>query len=249
MTRKRLLLIIGLGGLIFTAILFRHNIRSILTRQKTVASVVDQLRTKRGGEFLKSYPDLPAIKEILLVAIKKSRRLEVWTRSGDEEVFQYRKTYPFTGSSGVLGPKRKSGDRQIPEGIYEIVGLNPNSREHLSIKVGYPNTTDREFAKKENRSELGGDIFIHGNNTSIGCIPIGNRNIEELFFVVAAVGYAKTRIVIMPVDFRQRRHRSHRGKDAYQKQVYRRIRDEIRAKIPAHDLSATFLFPRVRKKA
>ncbi len=249
MARKRLLFGAGIAAVIVLGIVFRQNIRSRLIGQKTVAGVVAELRSKRGGEFLKSYPDLPAIREILLVATKTSRRLEVWTRSGDDEIFQYRKTYRFTGSSGGRGPKRKSGDRQIPEGVYEIAGLNPNSRQHLSIKVGYPNTTDLEFAKKDGRSELGGDIFIHGNNTSIGCIPIGNRNIEELFFIVAETGFTRTRIIVMPLDFRLRRHRSHRGRDALERRIYRQIRDEIRAKMPTRDLSATFLSPPVRKKA
>ena len=52
--------------------------------------------------------------------------LEVWGRlkSGELELI---KRYPFTGFSGGRGPKLREGDGQIPEGIYAIEYLNPNS--------------------------------------------------------------------------------------------------------------------------
>ncbi len=65
--------------------------------------------------------------------------------------------------------------------------LNPNSKFHLSMKVSYPNSFDREMAKLDNRDNLGGDIMIHGSNRSVGCIPIGDGGIEELYFLVKRV--------------------------------------------------------------
>ena len=53
-------------------------------------------------------------------------------------------------------------DRQIPEGIYGIEYLNPNSRFHLSLKRSYPNEFDRKRATEDGWSNLGGDILIHG---------------------------------------------------------------------------------------
>ena len=58
--------------------------------------------------------------------------------------------------SGTLGPKLREGDGQIPEGIYGIGYLNPNSSYYLSLKVTYPNASDRARAKKDGRTNLGG---------------------------------------------------------------------------------------------
>ncbi len=68
-------------------------------------------------------------------------------------------------------PKFKEGDGQIPEGIYGIEYLNPNSKFHLSMKINYPNSFDKEMAKIDNRKNLGGDIMIHGSNKTIGLYP------------------------------------------------------------------------------
>lgn len=86
----------------------------------------------------------------------------------------------MTGTSGTLGPKREEGDGQIPEGVYGVEDLNPNSLFHLSLKVSYPNAFDREMAKREGCGNLGGDIMVHGGSATVGCIPIGDDAIEEV---------------------------------------------------------------------
>lgn len=204
--------------------------RRTAQRQRSVAGVVDELKKKRGREFLDVYPDLYQLTGILLVAIKGTRRLEVWTTTAPGKPYRFRKRYGFTGFSGHLGPKRQSGDRQIPEGIYDLTGLNPNSRHHVSVRVGYPNAVDLKFASAESRTDLGGDIFIHGGNTTIGCIPIGDRNAEELFFLLAERPESRPQIIIMPVDFRLKKHRSYSGRTAYEKQVYELIRKELQTR-------------------
>jgi murein L,D-transpeptidase YafK len=66
-------------------------------------------------------------------------------------------------ASGGLGPKLGAGDRQGPERIYAIESLNPNSLFHLSMRLNYPNEFDQMRAKQDGRSDLGGDIMIHGS--------------------------------------------------------------------------------------
>ena len=110
--------------------------------------------------------------------------------------------YPMTGFSGVLGPKLKEGDRQIPEGCYGIEYLNPNSRFYLSLKVSYPNELDREHAKNEGRTNPGGDIMIHGKDVTIGCVPVGDDAIEDIFYLANAVGLKNVKVVISPYDMR-----------------------------------------------
>jgi murein L,D-transpeptidase YafK len=109
---------------------------------------------------------------------KKEELLEVWAKSGSERSYKLLKTFPICASSGILGPKRRQGDEQVPEGFYEIVSFQPQSSYHLALKVGYPNKSDRIKAEAK---DPGGDIMIHGNCVTIGCIPIQNDPIEELY--------------------------------------------------------------------
>ena len=113
---------------------------------------------------------------------------------------EYLCTYSFTGFSGVLGPKIKEGDGQIPEGVYKLDYLNPNSSYHLSMKISYPNNFDKLAAMSEGRRNLGADIFIHGKDDTIGCIPIGDENIEKLFQLVLPLRQ-ENEFVISPNEF------------------------------------------------
>ena len=113
--------------------------------------------------------------------------------------------YPMTGFSGELGPKLREGDCQIPEGIYRIEYLNPNSLFHLSLRVSYPNDADKARAKAESRTNLGGDIMIHGGSATVGCIPVGDDAIEEIFYLASAVGLKNISVVIAPYDMRKGR--------------------------------------------
>lgn len=141
-------------------------------------------------------------KEIALVAIKDERALELHARGRDGGwtlVHRYR----VLAASGHAGPKLFQGDRQVPEGVYNVVSLNPNSAYHVSLRVGYPNAFDRQMAAKEGRKSLGGDIMIHGRNLSAGCLAMGDEAAEELFVLAAQVGLANVKLVIAPTDFRQ----------------------------------------------
>ena len=113
--------------------------------------------------------------------------------------------YPMTAFSGTLGPKLQEGDRQIPEGIYGIGYLNPNSSYYLSLKVTYPNISDRARAKVDGRTNLGGDIMIHGKAVTIGCVPVGDDAIEDIFYLASAVGIKNISVVIAPYDMRKGR--------------------------------------------
>jgi murein L,D-transpeptidase YafK len=114
-------------------------------------------------------------------------------------------TYPILGASGVLGPKLREGDLQVPEGIYPITELNPNSTHQVSLRIGYPNGFDRAQAALDGRTNLGGDIMIHGGRASIGCIAVGDQVSEDLFVLAADTGVSNITVVISPVDFREGR--------------------------------------------
>lgn len=116
---------------------------------------------------------------LFLRAFKKEQQLELWASNSKQ--LQLIATYKFTAFSGKLGPKHKEGDKQIPEGFYEIDLFNPASQFFLSMRVNYPNKRDKIV--NANEAKIGSDIYIHGSNVSIGCIAIGNNKIKELYYI------------------------------------------------------------------
>lgn len=115
---------------------------------------------------------------IYLRAFKQEKKIELWAKNQQDRSFKLIKEYTVCRTSGGLGPKRKQGDRQIPEGFYHINRFNPASNFYLSLGLNYPNASDKILADKKNP---GGDIFIHGACVTIGCLPITNDKIKELY--------------------------------------------------------------------
>jgi len=166
-------------------------------------------------------------KNLTLIGLKHERILEVWTKKNGKNIHLV--SYPFTAFSGILGPKFKEGDRQIPEGIYGISHLNPKSKFHLSMRVTYPNAFDKKMAKKEKRTNLGGDIMIHGSDRTIGCIPIGDDKIEELYFLAEKVGMQNIKVILAPVDFRKTKvNITKKNKHSWLKELYAKIEKEMK---------------------
>lgn len=173
-----------------------HERRSVASVQEALGPAVKaRLRPALQAAGLKQLP-----KRLILAAFKRERRLDVIAKTADG--LKFIKSYPFTAFSGQLGPKLRQGDRQIPEGIYKISYLNPNSSYYLSMKLSYPNALDKKMSKLSSRAAMGGDIFIHGKAVTIGCIPIGDEAIEELFLMVAAAK-RPVKVIIAPWDFRE----------------------------------------------
>ena len=117
--------------------------------------------------------------EIYLRAFKKEGVLEVWAKANNGEFVKF-KEYPICYTSGKLGPKRKQGDMQVPEGFYTISEYNPYSSYYLSLRVDYPNQSDRIYG---GGYALGGDIYIHGDCVTEGCLPMTNDKIKEIYWL------------------------------------------------------------------
>ncbi|TKB49298.1 hypothetical protein FCL40_08150 [Ferrimonas sediminicola] len=192
------------------------------------APLAQGLAAKRLESALARMPggNLPV--QLTLVAIKSEYRMEVWGADVDNSWYRLR-TYPIMGFSGGPGPKLREGDLQVPEGVYRPLALNPNSRYHLSVKLNYPNGLDRHFAREEGRTNPGGDIFIHGDKASSGCLAMGNTAIEEIYHLVEQVGLGDTQVVITPVDPRTTQLRPWPSSPAWTEHKYRRIRDTLAA--------------------
>ncbi len=171
-----------------------------------------------------SYP--PA--GLAFLAFKDAKKLDVYAQNNPDSVYKFIKSYSILAASGQLGPKLKEGDRQVPEGIYRAESLNPNSKFHLSIRVNYPNAFDRKMAATEGRTNLGGDIMIHGNSVSIGCLAMGDEAAEELFILVAKTGISKTKIILSPTDFRRNVGYKASAEPVWLATNYKLIKDELR---------------------
>ncbi|MFT0891759.1 L,D-transpeptidase family protein [Pseudochelatococcus sp. G4_1912] len=115
---------------------------------------------------------------ILIRSYKKESELEVW-KMGPNGRYALLKTYAICRWSGQLGPKKKEGDRQAPEGFYTITPalMNPNSSYYLSFDTGYPNTYDRANGR------TGSHLMVHGACSSAGCYSMTDEQIAEIYSI------------------------------------------------------------------
>jgi len=185
--------------------LSRGNSGAPVENEKTVADRLQEYgpaaRARLKPFFdAKHVPYPPA--RLTLVGLKEEKLVEIYA-AGTNQNLQFIRAYPILGASGGPGPKLHEGDRQVPEGIYPVEWLNPNSLYHLSFRIGYPNDFDREQAKLETRTNLGGDIMLHGGAKSIGCLAMGDPAAEDFFVLAAETGISNITIILSPVDFRQ----------------------------------------------
>ncbi len=128
--------------------------------------------------FLKANVSYPP-KFVYWRVFKYEQQMELWAADSIHHRYKLIKTYFIVKLSGTLGPKRFEGDFQVPEGYYHINQYNPYSSFYLSYKVSYPNKSDSILGKKGN---YGGQIFVHGDSLTIGCMPMSNEVIKELYW-------------------------------------------------------------------
>jgi murein L,D-transpeptidase YafK len=130
--------------------------------------------------------------EIFIRVFKHERILQLWARSDVDTPFTLVTEYSVCALPGQLGPKQRLGDLQVPEGFYFIDQFNPESAYHLSLRVDYPNLADR---MRGIPIALGGDIFIHGGCETVGCVPIEDDNIQEVYWLAAQSMEAGQRVI------------------------------------------------------
>jgi murein L,D-transpeptidase YafK len=143
---------------------------------------------------------------IYIRAFKESSELELWALNATSKKYVLIHTYAICAKSGELGPKRKEGDGQVPEGFYSIARFNPFSNYYLSLGVSYPNQSDRILGGK---NRLGGDIFIHGDCVTIGCLPLTNTFIKELYVACVEAknhGQKSIQVHIFPYRMSDKNH-------------------------------------------
>jgi murein L,D-transpeptidase YafK len=123
---------------------------------------------------LDTTPSAPTI----IRTYKKEAELEIWKMKSSGE-YALLKTYPMCRWSGQLGPKKREGDMQVPEGFYTIAPgqMNPNSHYYLSFNVGYPNAYDRAYGRS------GGNVMVHGVCSSAGCFSMTDEQVADIYAI------------------------------------------------------------------
>ncbi len=139
---------------------------------------------------------------VMFRGFKREGRFEIWGAPSQGTRWVLVDTVPICAASGVLGPKRREGDLQVPEGFYRLDRFNPRSQFHLSLGIDYPNAVDR--AHKLTQQPLGGDIFIHGGCATIGCLPLEDRPMERVYLAAVAArdaGQRRIPVHLFPCRF------------------------------------------------
>ena len=115
---------------------------------------------------------------VYLRGFKVEGQVELWAAPEQDTEWVLVRSFPVCARSGALGPKRQSGDLQVPEGFYRVSVFNPWSNFHLSLGVSYPNAADRFHSGKK---APGNAIMVHGNCVTIGCLPLQDGPIEDMY--------------------------------------------------------------------
>ena len=179
--------------------------------------------------------------DIYIRSFKAELVLELWVKEGDE--FKLFKAYPVCKGSGILGPKIKEGDRQVPEGLYLIDRFNPVSAFWLSLGINYPNKADL-FRSTNNKP--GGDIFIHGNCVSVGCLPMTDSIMNEIYILAVLAhnkGQENIPVHIYPYKFSLLKNTTHNynrnNSDLWRKLEAHYIYFNTNKKLQPHHISST----------
>ncbi len=150
---------------------------------------------------------------ILIKAYKHEQQLELFAKNKTDNSYKKLISYKICASSGKLGPKREQGDGQVPEGFYFIDQFNPVSNFYLSLRVSYPNQSDKKKSKAVN---LGGDIFIHGSCVTIGCMPMTDEIIKEIYlYAIQATECGQQKIPVYIYPFKMNEENMEKFKKEY----------------------------------
>ncbi|MFN5181671.1 MAG: murein L,D-transpeptidase family protein [Bacteroidota bacterium] len=149
---------------------------------------------------------------LILIAYKDEQKIDVYVKNSRDSKYIKFKTYDICEKSGVLGPKRKEGDLQVPEGFYYINHFNPASNFYLSLGLNYPNVSDKI---KSGNVNPGGAIYIHGDCVTIGCLPLTDDKIKEIYVLACMArssGQNKIPVYIFPYEMVNSKHEEMKNK-------------------------------------
>ena len=180
----KLLLILCAVAVAVIAFYEKYERTSLAESQRTLASRLAVKGLRQG-------------QPVFVRIFKQEAVLELWMR--DDKSWRLFQSYPICRFSGELGPKLRQGDRQAPEGFYQVASgqLNPNSRHHLSFNLGFPNAFDRALGR------TGSYLMVHGGCSSIGCYAMTDPAVDDIYRLVsAALGNGQASVEVHAFPFR-----------------------------------------------
>ena len=174
---------------------------------KVKNKVEQPLSTRLIAEMQKK--DMPRTSPIMIRIFKEEGVLEIWKAKSDNR-FDKISSYQICAWSGKLGPKVKEGDRQAPEGFYNLTPahLNPNSKYYLAINTGFPNRYDQVNGRN------GSNLMIHGACSSSGCYSMTDEQVLEIYaFARDAFKGGQNSVQLEAFPFRMRADNMARHRD------------------------------------
>jgi murein L,D-transpeptidase YafK len=145
------------------------------------------------------------VKYMYIRSFKYDGQMEVWVKNEEKQKYKLFKTYKVCLLSGAMGPKRMQGDFQVPEGFYYVTEFNPHSAYHLALGLNYPNASDKILSDS---LRPGNGIYIHGSCVSVGCIPVTDSDIEEIYIIASSAkanGQDFIPVHIFPVRYNRKK--------------------------------------------
>jgi len=148
-------------------------------------STVTRVGTQYDAQFDKGFPLADKV-----VVRKADRTLQLMK---DGEAFR---TFGIALGIAPYGHKEEEGDNRTPEGVYWLDMRNPQSDYFLSIRISYPDESDRRLARQKG-VEPGGQIMIHGQpnkptysaayyrqaDWTNGCIAVSNSDMIDIWLM------------------------------------------------------------------
>ncbi len=165
---------------------------------------------------------------VLYRAFKHEKEFEIWAGNNRTDTLKLLATIPICAVDNIPGPKLQRGDGKTPEGYYNCSMMYGSSYGFMWIKLNYSEIdnfgvpqngssfklfADYPYQIDKNRTRKhvgavspGGEICLHGNCVTAGCISFENRNFLPVFLTSAHHNkkyYGHPKIHIFPFRFTQ----------------------------------------------
>ncbi|HBS87241.1 MAG: hypothetical protein A2W91_03405 [Bacteroidetes bacterium GWF2_38_335] len=178
-----------------------NDVADISGQKENTVSFIDQRIEALVGSSMKKWCEDKGVayppQYVMYRVFKYDEEIEVWAGKSNTDSLTLIQTFRICAMDKFPGPKNTEGDGKTPEGFYSCSNLYGSSYGFMWIKlntgdvdeygevgggssfklfVNYPNNVDRNrITRNFPGRKTGGDICIHGNCVSAGCISFKNR--------------------------------------------------------------------------
>ncbi len=221
------------------------TIPDITQKLVTSPTFIKKRLEKLIGKSMKAKCDSIGVKYppkfVLFRSFKLEKEFEIWVGDTQKDSLKLLAILPVCAVDNQPSPKLQRGDGKTPEGFYNCdllygssysfmwINLNRdkisnfgnvgNGCSSFKICTDYPHSIDRRRTQKNvgNSTSTGGEICIHGNCVTAGCISFENENFLPVFLAAShhnKTAYGKIKIHIFPFRFTEE-NKTYFSKNAY----------------------------------